>query len=91
MTEAQTQESLIKFPCDFMLKIMGKAEDDFEAMVIAIVKAHFPNLSDANIQKKFSKDNQFLSLSVTVHADSKPALDALYRDLSGNKKILMVL
>ena len=90
-TMTEPQESLIKFPCDFMLKIMGKAEDDFETMVITIVKNHFPTLSEDNIQKKFSKDNQFLSLSVTVYAKSKPQLDALYQDLSSNKKILMVL
>lgn len=87
----QQAESLIKFPCDFTVKIMGKAEDDFETMVLTIVKTHFPAFSETQLQKKFSKDNKFLSLSVIVHPKSKPQLDALYQDLSNNKKILMVL
>ena len=84
-------ESLIQFPCDFTLKIMGKAQDDFENLVITIVKKHFPSVTAANIQKKMSKDNHYLSLSVTVYARSKMELDALYQELSTTKEVLMVL
>lgn len=88
----QTQpESLIEFPCDFTLKIVGKSQGDFEKIVLAIVHEHFPNVSDKQVQKKFSKDQTYLSLSVTVYATSKPQLDALYLALTSTKEVLMVL
>ncbi|EKD77088.1 MAG: hypothetical protein ACD_42C00484G0003 [uncultured bacterium] len=84
-------KSLIEFPCDFTLKIMGKAQGDFEKIVFDIVQKHFPTFNDQHVQKKLSKDKNYLSLSITVHADSKMQLDALYQELSTTKEILMVL
>lgn len=86
-----TSESVIQFPCDFTLKIMGKSEGHFEKIVLAIIKEHFPETSPSRIQKKFSKDKNYLSLSITVFATSKMQLDALYQALSSTKEILMVL
>lgn len=85
------EESLIQFPCDFTLKIMGKTEGDFEKCAIDIIKKHFPKTDDDKIQKRFSKDNHYLSLSITVYAHSKMQLDAVYQELSSTKEILMVL
>ena len=85
------EESAIQFPCDFTLKIMGKTEGDFEAIATDIVKKHFPKTSSNHIQKKLSKDKNYLSLSVTVHAITKAELDALYQELSTTQGILMVL
>lgn len=84
-------ESLIQFPCDFTLKIMGKTDNDFETIATGIVKKHFPKTELVNTQKKLSKDKNYLSLSITVHATSKAELDALYQELSQTKEILMVL
>lgn len=86
-----TEESIIQFPCDFTLKIMGKANNAFEEIALAIVKKYFPTLDASRIQKKFSKDNNYLSLSITVYAESKTQLDAAYQALSSTKEILMVL
>ncbi|OGT25819.1 MAG: hypothetical protein A3I77_00140 [Gammaproteobacteria bacterium RIFCSPLOWO2_02_FULL_42_14] len=85
------EETAIPFPCDFILKIMGRADGDFEKKALAIVTKHFPRLDPAHIEKKFSKDKNFLSLSITVFAESKMQLDALYQELSHEKSILMVL
>ncbi len=86
-----SEESAIQFPCDFMIKMMGRTEGDFEKNALDIVKQHFPDVDDAHIQKRPSKDNNYISLSVTVLARTKQELDALYQDLSKCKDILMVL
>lgn len=83
--------SLITFPCDFMIKIMGRSDGNFEKIATAIIKQHFPNYNEARTQKKLSKDSHFLSLSIIVHARSKEQLDALYQELSQTKEVLMVL
>ena len=85
------EESLIQFPCDFTIKIMGKASGDFEKCAVDIVKKHFPKTTDEKIQKKFSKDSNYLSLSITVYAQSKMQLDAVYQELSSTKEVLMAL
>lgn len=84
-------DTLLKFPCDFTVKIVGKVPGDFEKIVLAIIQEHFSNGSLMNIQKKFSKDQNYLSLSVTVFAQSKMQLDALYQALTSRKEVLMVL
>ena len=70
---------------------MGKAQGDFEKTVLEIIKEHFPACNLSTIQRKLSKDNNYLSLSITVHPESQQALDEVYRALSSNKLVLMAL
>ncbi len=70
---------------------MGKSQGDFEKIVVNIVKKHFPSVNASHIQKKLSKDKNYLSLSITVYATAKIELDALYQELSQTKEVLMVL
>lgn len=86
-----SNETLLKFPCDFTVKILGKVPGDFEKIVLAIIQEHFSNGALMDIQKKFSKDQNYLSLSVTVYATSKSQLDAFYQALTSRKEVLMVL
>ncbi len=70
---------------------MGKAQGDFENTARNIITQYFPKTDFTSIQKKLSKDNTYLSLSVIVHPESKTELDELYKALSSEKSILMVL
>lgn len=88
MTE---DSSLLKFPCDFPIKIMGKATGVFKDEISAIVYKHYPNLKAKAFQTNTSKNGNFLAISVTVHALDQPSLDALYQDLSQHPDIKMVL
>ena len=84
------EETIMKFPCDFVLKIMGRTDSDFEKKAIAIIQKRFLDFDASRIEKKFSKDKNFLSLSMTVFAQSKAQLDAVYHALTAEKSILMV-
>ena len=35
-----TNDSLLEFPCQFPIKIMGLASHDFDALVVEIVRRH---------------------------------------------------
>lgn len=83
--------SPMEFPCDFMIKVMGKADSEFEANVLAIIKKHFPKIRADEFHNRPSKDHNYLAISVTVPAQSKEQLDALYQDLSNEPTILMAL
>jgi len=84
-------ESLLKFPCDFPIKVMGLGNADFEALVVALVREHVPDLGEAAVRSRRSQGGKYLAITVTVRATNQEQLDAIYRSLSGRDDILMVL
>lgn len=88
MTDKST---LIEFPCDFTLKIIGVSSDDFVERITAIVLKHFPETLGGNIVSKQSEKGNYTAMSATVYTHDKPSLDALYRDLTQLPDIKMVL
>lgn len=91
MTDQPKEESLLKFPCDFTIKIVGAATDDFEIAALAIVRKHVPDMPDMVIQSRSSANGKYLALSVTIHATSKEQMDNIYQELSSSPHVLMAL
>jgi uncharacterized protein len=85
------EESLLEFPCDFPLKVVGRAREDFDALVTAIVRRHIAGLASDAVTARTSREGRYVSLTVTVRAESRAQLDALYTELSGHADILLVL
>jgi putative lipoic acid-binding regulatory protein len=85
------KQPAIEFPCDFPIKIVGEATEDFEQSVLGIVRKHFPKLSDGQLAQRASKQSKYLAFTVTVHAESQQQLDDLYQELSKSPKVIMVL
>jgi uncharacterized protein len=85
------QESLIQYPCDFPIKIMGRTEPGFAQAVIAVVTEHAPDFDPGSVEMRVSKKNRYLSLTCTVRATSRDQLDALYRALCDHPQVVMVL
>jgi putative lipoic acid-binding regulatory protein len=85
------QSSLIQFPCDFLIKVIGKNLPFLFEEVVAITRRHFPNTPDTRFNVKLSQQDKYLAIRITVHAEDKPTLDALYTDLSEHPEIHMVL
>ena len=86
-----TSDSLLEFPCDFPLKIMGANAADFAQTVAAIVARHAPDFDPASIEMRPSKAGNYLSLTCTVRAVSQAQLDALYRELTAHPAVKVVL
>jgi len=85
------EETLFKFPCDFPIKVMGQASDDFRSLVIGIVTRRLGPLSPDRIEERASANGRFLSLTLTVHAGSKAELDELYQELTSHSQVLVAL
>ncbi|KAF0192336.1 MAG: hypothetical protein FD165_961 [Gammaproteobacteria bacterium] len=83
--------SLFEFPCQFPLKVMGKAAADFDAYVVEIVRRHVPGLTEGAVRSQLSRNGNYVSITVTFEASSQEQLDALYRELTGSDRTLMVL
>ena len=83
--------SLLKFPCDFPLKVMGRRSDDFRSIVLGIVQKHAGDIDPKQIEERPSRDGNYLSLTCTFPAHSREQLDALYRELTSCERVLVVL
>jgi len=88
---ASYKDTLLEFPCDFPLKIMGKAADEFAQTVLEIVTRHAPGFNAATMEMRASSGGNYLSVTCTVVATSKPQLDALYIDLTSHPLVKVVL
>lgn len=88
MTE---QETLLKFPCQFSVKAMGLAANDFDLLVVQIINRHVPNLGEGAVKTRPSREGKYVSVTVTFEASSKAQLDAIYLALSADERVLMSL
>ena len=84
-------ETLFEFPCQFSVKAMGLAADDFDALVASIVGRHVPNLGEGAVRSRPSRGGKYLSVTVTFEASSKAQLDAIYQALTDHDRVLMSL
>lgn len=84
-------ESLLKFPCDFPIKVFGLASDEFNAYVLGVIHKHIPDFSDQAFKSRPSENGKYRALSITVHVESKEQLDDIYKDLTASPLVLMAL
>jgi putative lipoic acid-binding regulatory protein len=84
-------ETLLEFPCDFPIKIMGRESDEFRALARALVEKHTGPLADDAIVSSLSRNGAFASVTVTVVAQSQQQLDDIYREVTSDDEILMAL
>ena len=86
-----TEESIMEFPCDFPIKIMGEDNPEFRQTVRSLVEKHTGPLADSAIQAALSRKQRFVSLTITVTAQSREQLDNIYQDLSDHDDVKMAL
>lgn len=84
-------ESLLEFPCDFPIKVMGRKEPGFEETVVGLVEAQAGPLGEDRVRVRESRDGNFVSLTLMVRTESQAQLDAIYSALSSHDQVLMVL
>jgi len=86
-----TDSTLQEFPSDFPIKVMGRHEADLRALTQAIIERHAGPLPESSVRTRTSTDGNFLALTYVVHATSREQLDAIYRELTACKSVLMAL
>jgi hypothetical protein len=91
MPEPGEPESLLAFPCDFPIKIMGLTQPGFAQAIMDVVLRHAPGFDAATMEMRKSRQGKYLSLTVTVRATSRAQLDDLYRELCDHQMVKMVL
>lgn len=83
--------SLIDFPCDFPIKVMGVTEDTFAQTIISLIQTIVPEFNAANVEMRASSAGKYISLTCSVHVVSQPQLDDIYRLLSAHPLVKFAL
>lgn len=94
MSNKSTQdnrETLLEFPCRFPIKVMGKAESDFDAIVYDIIRRHVEDIHEGAVQTRDSRNGNYVAVTVTIVARSREQLDNIYMELTAHEKVLMAL
>ena len=84
-------ESLIEYPSDFPIKVMGAMHESFAQTIVEVVVLHDPSFHAGKMEMRPSAKGTYLSLTVTVRATSREQLDNLYRALSSHPIVKVVL
>ena len=83
--------SPIRYPCEFPLKVMGLNVDGFADAVVDIVRQFDAGFDPQTVERRPSRANNYLGLTLTVRATSREQLDELYRTLSTHPMVKVVL
>ena len=88
---AADTESLIDYPCDFPIKVMGPNEPGFVDAMVFLARQFDPDWQEAAMERRESKGGKYLGLTLTLHVLSREQLDEVYRTLSSHPLVKVVL
>jgi uncharacterized protein len=86
-----SDQTLVEFPSDFPIKVMGRHDSNLRALTQAIIERHAGPLVEASVRTRTSGDGNFVALTYLVRAASREQLDDIYRELTACKSVLMAL
>lgn len=88
---AADTESLIDYPCDFPIKVMGPNEPGFVDAMVFLARQFDPDWQEASLERRESKGGKYLGLTLTLHVLSREQLDEVYHTLSSHPLVKVVL
>lgn len=91
MADIPKEQSLIEYPCDFPIKVMGLQVDGFVEAMVAVARQFDSGFDEGTVEKRPSSSARYLGLTLTVRATSREQLDELYRTLSTHPMVKVVL
>ncbi len=85
------EESLIEYPSEFPIKVMGRAHPEFAQTLTEIVLQFDPQFDPATVEMRPSSSGNYMGLTFVVNATSRQQLDDLYKALHGHDMVSVVL
>jgi putative lipoic acid-binding regulatory protein len=84
-------EELLKFPCRYEIKAMGRESVRFEALVHGIVTGHIGRDHLLATARKLSRNGNYLSVTCIIWATSRDQVEMIYAALKDCPDVLMTL
>ncbi|QRF58215.1 YbeD family protein [Variovorax paradoxus] len=85
------KDSLIEYPSQFPIKVMGAKVDGFVHAITQIAERFDPSFDATTVELRDSKAGNYLGVTITVTATSREQLDDIYRALSSHPMVKVVL
>lgn len=89
MTEPR--KPVYDFPTTLSLKAIGWSSVDFVSIVADIIRRHAPDITEQAITERPSSGGKYTSVTITITVKSQPQIDAIFRDLSAQEQVIIVL
>jgi len=81
----------IEFPCDYPLKVIGFAGQNFKEDIVKILKKHCPEFDDAGVEVIPSRNQKYASLRFSILATGEDQINNLFLEIKAHKLVQMVL
>ena len=91
MQDIPPESSLIEYPSQFPIKVMGANVEGFEAAMVEIARQFDPAFDATAVETRQSSGKNYLGVTLTITATSREQLDELYRTLSTHLMVKIVL
>ncbi|WP_163576084.1 HP0495 family protein [Halomonas faecis] len=90
-TSAPRQPAKIDFPCDYPIKVVGDASEDFAAIVCQVVTRHDSSFDASSLEVVESRQGRFQSVRLTLRATGEAQLKTLFAELKATGRVHMVV
>ena len=81
----------IEFPCDYPIKVVGRAGDDFQQLVVDTVQRFCAPIDPKNVLTKPSSKGTFASVNITFTATGEPQIEDIFEALKATGRVSMVI
>ncbi|WP_370680693.1 YbeD family protein [Comamonas sp. GB3 AK4-5] len=85
------KDSLIEYPSQFPIKVMGIKTDDFVHAITKVAEEFDPAFDASSVELRPSSSGKYLGVTITITATSREQLDNLYRALTAHPMVKVVL
>lgn len=81
----------LEFPCDYALKVVGDAADDFGEAVARVVEQFDPTFDASTIELVASRNGRYLSARLSIRATGEEQIKSLFEALKATGRVHMVV
>ena len=91
-TNNENTETLIEFPCEFPLKVMGRNHETFAHEMCELIAAYVNHdVPHDSVICRPSSSGKYSAITITITAESKAQLDKIYLALYEHDDVKMTL
>ena len=87
----QPEPPKIEFPCDYPIKVLGRACEALQPTVVEIFEQHAPGFNAETLKVNASSGGTFVSITITIEATGPDQLATLHQALMATGLVSMVI